>query len=68
MKISWNKIEDELPETKTGIHAKIYFVASITKDWKEIGVAKYSKKRGWYDKSEDVYGTNITHWMQPPKF
>ena len=68
MKTKWIKTKDQLPETKIGVHTKVYFAASVTEDWEEIGIAKYSKQRGWHEKSEDLYGTNITHWMEPPKF
>ena len=70
--MNWISINDKLPETTRGVHAKLYFVASIDPGYISVfGVARYAKKyiksnsKGWYDKSDDIFGLKITHWMLP---
>lgn len=61
----WTKCKSELPVTRAGYRAKTYLVCSDR--WQKSGIAKYSKRRGWFDKVGTGSSLLITHWMDIPQ-
>ena len=63
--MDWVSIKKDLPKTKTGIKAIYYLIASDF--WQSKGIAKYSKEKGFFERSSSMKNIKVSHWCLFPK-